>query len=259
MTDLDTLRQALQTPVRPDGAAAGFLDVDEIVVKGRRLRRRRRVTAASASAALAVAVVAVILGVSQPGPGSRPSQAAVPLAPHPPATAGQSLATPSPAPTQSSSGPVGKVIVSGITGPAGTLVFYAVRMHLTGLPGTTFGIMAGHRDAAGRLSPAVVTNETAGPGTTEGFHAVEAPMQAGLPGTAIPEFGYYAGPAATITATLGGHKIQAATARWSQDRSIVVFWFPVTAGKTGKPVQNLAAYDQAGHLLPAGETAAGQG
>jgi hypothetical protein len=257
MTDLGTLRRALQTPVRPDDGAPGFLDIDEIIVKGRRLRRRRRVTVAGASAALAAAVVTAVAGVGQPGQGSHPSQASVPLAPRPSVTASHGPARPSPAPTASPAAPVGKVIVSGITGPAGALVFYAVKIGLASLPGTKFGIMAGYRDTAGRLSAAVETNETAGPGTTAGFHAVEAPMQAGSPSTAIPEFGYYAGPAVTITGTMGGHKVRAATARWSQNRSIVIFWFPATAGPAATAVQNLAAYDQAGHLLPAGH-AAGQ-
>ncbi len=151
------------------------------------------------------------------------------------------------------------MIPAGLSDPDGQLVFYVVGIDLRGLPGTRFGVMAGHRDTAGRLVPAVETNETSGPATAAGFHAVEAPVAAGSPSTAIPEFGYYAGPAATITGTVGGHLVRARTARWSGDPAIVIFWFPRTAGSAGRAARNLAAYDRAGHRLAAGHATPGQG
>lgn len=74
---------------------------------------------------------------------------------------------------------------------------------------------------------------------------------------AVPEFGYYAGPAATITAREGGRQVQAHLARWSANPRIVIFWF--TPSSTGGTPQNLTAYSTAGHKLPAGNSAPGHG
>jgi hypothetical protein len=138
-------------------------------------------------------------------------------------------------------------------------VFYGVRIHLRQLPGTTFGIMAGLRGASGGLTPEVETNETSGPDTAAGFHAVQSPSSTGSPPVAIPEFGYYAGPATSITAWQGGRLVHADLARWSVNRRIVIFWFARQAGSGGSALTGLAAYDTAGHRLPAGHPAAGQG
>ena len=119
----------------------------------------------------------------------------------------------------------GRVISTGINDAGGELVFYGVRIHAQQLPGITFGIMAGLRDSAGRLTPEVETNETQGSASSAGFHAVEAASSVGSPAVAVPEFGYYAGPAATITAQQGGRQVQAHLARWSADPRIVIFWF----------------------------------
>jgi hypothetical protein len=142
---------------------------------------------------------------------------------------------------------------------AGELVFYGVRIHLRQLPGTTFGIMAGLRDASGGLTPEVETNETSGPDTAAGFHAVEAPSSVGSPAVAIPEFGYYAGPAASVTALDHGRVIHARLARWRVNPRIVVFWFIPPAAPAGATLTGLAAYAAAGHQLPAGSTAPGNG
>jgi hypothetical protein len=191
-----------------------------------------------------------------PVPASRPAPAATPV----PARSRPSRAASAvPVPRAAPAGPEGAVIPAGVTDAAGRLVFYAVGIHLAALPGTHFGIMAGHLDPAGRLVPAVETNETAGPASAAGFHAVEAPMRAGSPAVAIPEFGYYAGPAARITGIAGGHRVRARTARWSRDPAIVIFWFPSAAGPARTAVQDLAAYDRAGHLLPAGHATVGHG
>jgi hypothetical protein len=153
----------------------------------------------------------------------------------------------------------GRVIPAGFKDPAGELVFYGVRIDLRQLPGTTFGIMAGLRDASGALTPEVETNETTGPDTAPGFHAVQAPSSVGSPAVTIPEFGYYAGPAASITALDHGRVIHARLARWSVNPRIVVFWFIPPAAPAGATLTGLAAYDAAGHQLPAGSTAPGHG
>ena len=153
----------------------------------------------------------------------------------------------------------GRVISTGIAGAAGEVVFYGVRIHLRELPGTTFGIMAGQRDSSGGLTPEVETNETTGSDTAPGFHAVESSASVGSPAVAIPEFGYYAGPAAKITAVEGGQQVQAGTARWSVNPGIVIFWFPPGTDPGGAPLQDLTASDAAGHQLPAGNAAPGNG
>ena len=151
----------------------------------------------------------------------------------------------------------GRVISTGIRDAGGELVFFGVRIHAQQLPGITFGIMAGRRDSAGGLTPQVETNETQGPASSPGFHAVEAASSVGSPAVAVPEFGYYAGPAATITAREGGRQVQAHLARWSASPRIVIFWF--TPSSAGRTPQNLAAYNAAGQLLPAGHATPGLG
>jgi hypothetical protein len=150
----------------------------------------------------------------------------------------------------------GRVISAGIRAAGGEVVFYGVRIHSRQLPGVTFGIMAGRRDSAGGLTPEVETNETQGSASSAGFHAVEAASSVGSPAVAIPEFGYYAGPAATITARAGGRQVQAHLARWSANSRIVIFWFTPS---TGNAPHNLTAYNMAGHKLPAGHSTSGHG
>ena len=159
-----------------------------------------------------------------------------------------------------SAGPAreGRVISTGIKDTGGELVFYGVRIHTQELPGVTFGIMAGLRDSAGGLTPEVETNETQGAASSAGFHAVEAASSVGSPAVAVPEFGYYAGPAATITAREGGRQVQAHLARWSANSRIVIFWFSPSTSPGHAPHQ-LTAYSTAGHKLPAGNSAPGHG
>jgi hypothetical protein len=151
------------------------------------------------------------------------------------------------------------VIPAGAKDAVGELVFYGVRIHLRQLPGTTFGIMAGLRNASGGLTPVVEANETTGADTAPGFHAVQSPSSTGSPAVAIPEFGYYAGSAASITARDHGRVIHARLARWSVNPRIVVFWFIPPAAPAGATLTGLAAYDAAGHQLPAGSTSPGNG
>ena len=109
--------------------------------------------------------------------------------------------------------------------------------------------MAGARDAAGGLTDLVITNETTGSDKAPGFHGVSGGLN--VNGHDVPAFGYYAGPAAKISATTG----VAHQARWSADPNVVVFWFdPGTADP-----ENLKAFDAAGNELPAGHTGVGHG
>ncbi|MGI8446361.1 MAG: hypothetical protein ACR2MP_04070, partial [Streptosporangiaceae bacterium] len=235
---------------------SGALDACEAMAKGRWLRRRRWLAAGSAGLAAAAAVIAIshLSAPSHPSPVlARPRAAST-------GSPGQAA---SPVPTVPGPSPrEGRVIPAGAKDAAGELVFYGVRIHLRQLPGTTFGIMAGLRNASGGLTPEVEANETTGPDTAPGFHAVQSPSSTGSPAVAIPEFGYYSGPAATITARQGGRLVHADLARWSVNRGIVIFWFSrqsATAGTAGTALTGLAAYDAAGHQLPAGHPAPGQG
>jgi hypothetical protein len=220
------------------------------MAKGRWLRRRRRLATAGGSVCLAAAAFAAFTSISHL---SRP--------PHVPALspATSSGSAPGPGPGGSAR-PVreGQVISSGIKDAAGELVFYGVGIHAQQLPGVTFGIMAGVRDASGKVTPEAETNETTGSGAAAGFHAVASSASVGRPAVAVPEFGYYAGPATKITARKGGQLVQAVLARWSVNLGIVIFWFPASTGP-GSPLTGLAAYDAAGHQLPAGHTSSGIG
>jgi hypothetical protein len=171
-----------------------------------------------------------------------------------PVTGGRPAGSPSGLPS-----PEGRVIPGGYKDAAGELVFYGVRIHARQLPGTTFGVMAGLRDPSGALTPEVETNETTGPDTAPGFHAVESAVSVGSPAVAIPEFGYYAGPAASVTARDGGRLVHAKLARWSVNPRIVIFWFLPPSAPAGTSLTGLAAYDAAGHQLPAGHSTAGTG
>jgi hypothetical protein len=258
MTDLDTFRRALQghdlPGPGPGAPRPGTLDIGEIMARGRWLRRRRRLAAGAAGLA---AVITVVIGAGHLSHAGLPSTALA----RPPATSARSSgppATPGPA---GSSPPrrEGRVIPAMFKEAGGELVFYGVRIRLAELPGTTFGIMAGLRDTAGRLTPEVEANETAGPDTATGFHAVQAATSVGSPAAAIPEFGYYAGPATAITARDAGRLVHAHLARWSVNPRIVVFWFTPPAAPASATLTGLAAYNHAGHRLPAGNPAPGRG
>jgi hypothetical protein len=170
----------------------------------------------------------------------------------PPAPAPVVAASPSPPPTRvAASGHevLGDVIPSGF----GDVVFYGVKVQEPRLPDTTFGVMAGARDAAGGLTDLVVTNETSGSDKAPGFHAVSGGMN--INGNEVPSFGYYYGPAAKITGRIYGTIGVAHQARWSADPNVVVFWFE----PGGPDPENLKAYDAAGTELPTGDTGVGHG
>jgi hypothetical protein len=253
MMDFDTFRTGLRAePERPLRA----VDIDEVMVRGRRLRRRRQLLATGGAAVLAAAVVtASAAGVTWRDQPTAQSPGAAPAGPAPAQSRG---ATPAgPAPAQSASAPpqtpLGSVVRTGIHVTAGEVVLYGLSINEPILPGVHFGVMAGLRDRSGAVTGVVETNEVTGSDRSPGFHAVQAPTR--INGVSMPEFGYYAGPAATITATLAGHQVKAHLATWSVDHTIVLFWFdPSTADAS-----RLVARDAKGHPLPAGHTTIGHG
>jgi hypothetical protein len=259
VTDLESFQRALKAqdeasqpgpgPHTPDSIA---LNIGEIMAKGRWLRRRRQAAAVGGSLCLAAAAFAAVTGISHL---SRTSSAPA-LSP---ATGSVSAGAPRRAASPASPAPEGQVVPTGIQTAAGEVVLYGIRVHLRELPGTTFGIMAALRDASGKLTPEITTNETTGPDTAAGFHAVEGAMTTGTPAVAMPEFGYYAGPAVKITALDGTQHVRARIARWSVNPRVVIFWFTPAADPGGATLHHLAAYNTAGQLLPAGNNAPGVG
>jgi len=63
------------------------------------------------------------------------------------------------------------------------------------------------------------------------------------------------GPARKITGRAQGKTLTAHQATWSEEPSVQIFWFPVTA----KGVEKLTALDKDGHKLPAGHSGVGVG
>ncbi len=241
MNDLEAFRAALQdTP--PDLDTAPGPDLDRIMASGGRLRRRRRVVA-GAGAALAVAAV-LVGGFQLAAPAPSPGVPFVPAAP-------PSAAAPAP---DADSEPIGDVIPAGF----GDWVFYAEAIDA---PTVKFGIMAGRRTAAG-LQPQVMANEPTDGGTSAtapGFHAVSAGMTVGEDDHRTPAFGYYAGPAAKITARHDGRTVTARQAAWSENPEIIVFWFDPAKVGDGFSPQGLAAFDADGRKLPTGNAKPGVG
>jgi hypothetical protein len=157
------------------------------------------------------------------------------------------------APDEAAPKPIGDVIETGIAAKTGKWVFYATAINEKAIPKTHFGIMAGRQLDSGELTSDVMANEAEGSDLAPGFHAVQGSMV--LEAGKTPTFGYYVGAATKITATAGGKTVTAKQAKWSEDPSVVVFWFaPSTSG-----VSKLAAYDSAGKKLTTGHSGVGVG
>ncbi|HKT02650.1 MAG TPA: hypothetical protein VJT31_24230, partial [Rugosimonospora sp.] len=161
------------------------------------------------------------------------------------------------APASPVRGTLGAVVPTGIQVTGGELMVYAVAVDEARLSGVHFGVAMGRRSSGGPLAPLAESNEVTGSDRSPGFHAVEAAMT--VSGVAVPEFGYYAGPATKITASVNGHTVQARQAAWSQDPSVVFFWFDPAQVPAGTHPTGLAAYDRTGQRLPEGNASAGSG
>jgi hypothetical protein len=142
---------------------------------------------------------------------------------------------------------LGDIVKTGF----GDWVLFATPVKAAELPKTHFGVMAGRR-SHGTLTGDVITNETKGSDKASGFHAVQGTME--VDGGQTPTFGYYAGPATRITGKAHGKTVTAGQAVWSEDASVIFFWF--TPGTT---VNSLAAYDKTGKKLPTGHSGVGLG
>jgi hypothetical protein len=229
MTDIDTFRAALKAPPPTE---LGTLDIGGIMAAGGKLRRRRRMTATGLTVAAVLLGAGTVSVLVDRTPATPPAQTAASSTPGPDA----------------SDRPLGDVIVSTLEAQGGVWAFWAVPVDLPDLPDTHFGIMAGRKLADGRLASAVVANEVEGSDRAPGFRTTQSQTKLDI-GT-VPSFGYYVGPATRITAGFGKQEVVADQAVWSEDPSVVVFWFdPDDVPGNGSPTA-LNAYDRNGGKLP---------
>ncbi|ANN21285.1 hypothetical protein SD37_40760 [Amycolatopsis orientalis] len=249
MTDLETLRSALREPPAEGFAAP---DLAAIMTKGRRIRRRRRLATGAGGVAAAVVTVLVIVGavaLKEPPPAEQPLPPAA-SAPGPASTSTSAPPeTPAPAATSAPSDPpLGDVISLGIRGDGGRpLVLYAVAIDEPTLPGIRFGLQVGYSNDDGTYEGLQSTNEFKGSDRSFGFHATDGGDL--VQDTFVPVFGYFAGPAARIAGTVRGKPVNAKTAVWSEDPSIVFYWFDPADVGSANVLSPLIAYDAKGQRL----------
>ncbi|MGA5302437.1 hypothetical protein ACPCHT_21090 [Nucisporomicrobium flavum] len=198
------------------------------------LSRNRWILAAGVTG---VAVAVAIAGAVAANAAQDPAGVTASQAPGRPAT----TQAPPPAPKS-----IGEVVDTGIAAKQGTWVLSFVPVK--DIPGTSFGVMAGRRQASGAVTADIMTNETTGSDRAPGFHAVEGHME--VNGEPSPTFGYYVGPVEKITGRAGGRTVTASTAAWSEDATVKAFWFAPDAGS----VSELKAFDAAGKALPDGNS-----
>lgn len=244
MNDIEDLRDAMHQP--PDFQPKP-LDLAQVMHAGGRLRRRRR---AAVGATSGLAVLALLVGGAQLMPDAR--------APQPVAGPGPALSVPaevqasahSPEPPMLGTA-LGAVVDTGLQSKGQDRILWLERLSEPVRPGVTIGMVAGRRGPGGELIKDIVTNETEGSDRSPGFHGLEMAMELGG-GMQVPAFGYYAGPAAKITVVADGRTVRAQQAAWSEDPSIVLFWFPLKQVKPTSAVGKASAYDGNGGKLPAG-------
>ncbi|MDT4995735.1 MAG: hypothetical protein QOH97_5627 [Actinoplanes sp.] len=203
--------------------------------------------AGSTSAALRAGAGAAATAPPSTDPASTKAPSTDPASTNPPSTNPASTNRPAknPPAKATKAAVLGDIVKTGF----GDWVLFATPVKSAVLPKTHFGVMAGRRSNA-RLTGDVITNETKGSDKATGFHAVQGTME--VDGVQAPTFGYYAGPATRITGKAHGKTVTAGQAVWSEDASVIFFWF--TPGTT---VNSLAAYDKTGKKLPTGHSGVG--
>ncbi|WP_414936332.1 hypothetical protein [Amycolatopsis sp. cmx-11-51] len=244
MTDLETLRSALREPLVEEFAAP---DLGAIMTKGRRIRRRRRLATGAGGVAATVVTVLVIVGaVALREPAQQPQVV-------PPAASAPSSSPASPVPTVTTAPypqavPLGDVVPLGVKGEGGReLVLYASAFAEPSQPRIQFGLHVAYRNDDGTYDALLATNEYKGSDRSFGFHATDGGELIG--DTFVPVFGYFAGPAARITSTVRGKPVEARTAVWSEDPSVVIFWFEGSEVESSNVLTPLIAYDAKGLRL----------
>ena len=212
-------------------------------------RKIRWVYVAGAAVACAGVVIAANVAFAQSRPGTG-APAAVSVGAAPASSAETPTATPSPQSDNPKA--LGAIVDTGIKAKNGTWVFYAVPVKLKELKNTHFGLMLGRRLPDGTVTADVVSNETSGSDKAKGFHAGQGGMN--VNGEDTLTFGYYVGAATKITGKSHGKTVTAKQATWSQDRTVVFYWF---APKTS--VSGLKAYGSNGRALITGNSSIGVG
>lgn len=263
MNDLDDLRDAMHsTP----GFEPRPLDLTQVMAAGGRMRRRRRITVGAASG---LAVLVLLVGGAQlarPGTAQPAGQVAAgaPAGTEPPGTEPPGTEPPGtePAGTEPSAGatvedpaptvdrPLGAVVDTGLTVEGLPRVLWMQHIDEPTVPDVALSIIAGRRTADGELLVDVANNEVEGSDRAPGFHAGEAAMV--VDGGQTPAFGYYVGPAAKITVVADGRTVRAEHAAWSEDPSVIMFWFSLETVKPTSRIGRASAYDADGRRLPAG-------
>jgi hypothetical protein len=241
VNDLDDLRDAMNTPdfqPRP-------LDLGAVMAAGGRLRRRRRL---AVGATTGLAVLALLVGGVQL---ARPDRAL-------PVGAGSSGTGVQVTPVEPEhDGALGDVVDTGIRTNGGPRLLWVTAIDDPARPDITIALVAGRRDADGRLVTDVISNEFAGSDRAPGFHALQAPMIIG--NGPVPAFGYYVGDAARITVTADGRQVTARQAVWSEDPSVTLFWFTLDRVGPGADLGKAGAYDRNGRRLTPGNAEFGVG
>ncbi|MEV4345817.1 hypothetical protein AB0J83_15200 [Actinoplanes sp. NPDC049596] len=243
MTDLDTFRDELRGPA--DGRPPAL---DDIIGAGRRLRARRRFAGATVAAVVVAAVVSTVTWwpAQTPAPGGAWPAAAV-----------------------DAEGSWGQAVSTGIRQDDREIVVTAFHNENPAYPDIKFGVRACAAAIDGKLGTCVNTFDDVPPDNSPGFHSIELP--ANVEYIDFPAYGYYVGPAETITATSRGRKVTAKLVPWSEDPNVVLFWFPLEQvyqkadkndpayqeGKVTKgqlpDLTGLTAQDAAGRTLPVGK------
>jgi hypothetical protein len=242
VNDLDDLRDAMHST--PDFAPRP-LDLAAVMIAGGRLRRRRRLAVGAASG---LAVLVLLIGGAQFA-RSRPAEpTGDAVAARPPGTAVAAV------PADDT---FGEVVDTGVRTGDQTWLLWIKRIDDPALPDTSIGMVAGRRDAGGRPVVDMLSNETEGSDRSPGFHAMQ--MASKLGSGTTPAYGYYVGDAARITVVADGRTVTARRARWSEDSSIVLFWFTLKQVNPGTTVKQVTAYDSTGRRLPAGNASFGVG
>jgi hypothetical protein len=247
--DFETFQSALDAP--GDGRPPAM---DEIIGAGRKLRLKRRLAAVSISAVALVAVAGATVA-------AWPAQA-------PPSPAAAAAWPTTPYVAYDVAGSWGKAVETGLTQHGRSVVVTAFHNANPAYPDITFGVRTCTVTATHQPAVCANTFDDKGPDRKPGFHAIELPTSTGK--VNLPMYGYYVGPAVTITVKSRGKTVQAQTATWSEDKNVVLFWFSpkdvylkvdkssplykenkVTPGEQ-PDATDWTAYDAAGKTLPVG-------
>ncbi|WP_370305389.1 hypothetical protein [Amycolatopsis sp. WAC 01375] len=126
-------------------------------------------------------------------------------------------------------------------------MLYAFAIDEPQMPDVRFGLQVAYRNQTGEYDALLASNEFKGSDRSFGFHAVDGGDV--IRGTFVPVFGYFAGPAARITSTVRGKPVEAKAIPWSEDPSIVLFWFDGAQVESAGALTPLIAYDAKGQRL----------